>query len=92
MTTDKQNRTKMGLLADQLRRHCKSKGLKCFLFTEGDVEGTNAVSGYFGDKMTVSLIQHLYTWKKDLVLDAIKAVDDFSKPEEEEKPKIITEL
>lgn len=93
MTTDKQNRTKMALLADQLRRHCKSKGLQCFLFSEGDTEGTNAVSGYFSDKMIASLVQHLYMWKPQLIRDAMKAVDELATPEapkeEEKKPSLI---
>lgn len=82
MTTDKQNRTKMGMLADQLRKHCKEKNLHCFIFTEGDKEGTNIVSGYFGDALAASAVQHLFMLKPDLVRAAIKQVEEFAAVEE----------
>lgn len=84
-TTDKQNRTKMGMLADQLRRHCKTKDLRCIIFHEGDKPGTAAISGYFGDAMATSLIQHFFTWKPDLVRSAIKQIEEFAAEQPVEK-------
>lgn len=85
-TTDKQNRTKAGILCEQLRKHCKSKSLQCFIFMEGDDPGKNVVAGYFSDHMIASAVQHLFMWKPELVREAIKQVEEFAGQPPAEEP------
>lgn len=78
----------MALLIEQLRKHCKAKGLHCMIFTEGEEEGKYAISGYFGDHLLGALVQHLMMWKPEVVGGAIEQLEAFaSQPKEPEQPK-----
>ena len=94
-TTKKQDIKKLGILVDQVRTHCKAKNMQCLMFTEGNEDGTYAVSGYFGDGLVMSMVQHLMMWKPEIVVSAVQAMEEHMKQleaqKEEEKPKLIIE-
>lgn len=94
-TTKKQDIKKLGILVDQVRTHCKAKNMQCLMFTEGNEDGTYAISGYFDNGLIMSLVQHLMVWKPDLVVSAVQVMEEHMKAAEpkaeEEKPKLIIE-
>ena len=93
MTTRKQDIAKMGILADQVRKHCKSKEVQCLIFSEGEEENTNTIAGYFSDKLVIAMVHHLLVWKPDVVYSAIqsmeKAIAEIENESKDTKPLII---
>ena len=87
----RQARKKLGLLADQVRKHAKATETYVYIFGEGEPEGTVTEAGYFSSQVLQAMIMHISQKYPGAIEEAQKRLADFAGAQEEPKPKLIIE-
>lgn len=75
MPTDKQNRSRLSLLADQLHKHCKKHTLELFMMYSGDVEGGVKMSGHYSEQMVKNVIAHMAMNHPEVFSEVVEAIN-----------------